>query len=456
MLLFDDGMRKLWVRYVQKRGQSYYYRRRYPDDLLGHFDGVKFKVKSLNTRLASEAAKRATALAQQDDIEWEALRIPAFQEEFLATADISRIAAGRLTQIGWPSGHPDVDPLHEYLSEKHDETIMEARNETGEHPGWDFLTPFDKEMIRLSHGGATVKRLSDALEYYLKEHAKGSDKKFNADNRRSVGHVIRLVGDWPLGKYLTVHAEQVRDALLGSVKTRTVRRHLNDIAAVFAKGIRGFDLQIARHPFESIGIVGEGSDAKKKVTFTPLELQTVSEVVHRKDDALRHIAGLLVNTGARAAEIVGLQTADLVLDADVPYIHIRPNQLRGVKTIGSTRCVPLAGVSLWSARRALALHSPKSSEWLFPHYVGTNRSGKLVVKSGSAGTAVNAWLKATLNVDKTSHCFRHTLRDRLRAVGATEAVQDDVGGWGARSVGQRYGDGYQMKLLHEYLDKAAI
>ena len=49
---------------------------------------------------------------------------------------------------------------------------------------------------------------------------------------------------------------------------------------------------------------------------------------------------LLTDTGARLAEITGLEARDV--DLDKAILHIRPNDHRGLKTKTSTRSIPLS------------------------------------------------------------------------------------------------------------------
>ena len=53
------------------------------------------------------------------------------------------------------------------------------------------------------------------------------------------------------------------------------------------------------------------------------------------------------------------------------------------------------------------------------------------------------------------HSFRHSMRDRLRAVNCPSEMIDQIGGWSKRSVGESYGEGFtldnilnQMELLN--------
>ena len=79
-----------------------------------------------------------------------------------------------------------------------------------------------------------------------------------------------------------------------------------------------------------------------------------------------------------------------------------------------------------------------------------------VCKSNSASAAINKWIKAVVGSNAVIHGFRHGFRDRLRAVEAPVDMIDQLGGWSLRSVGQGYGDGYPLDLLHRWMDKIVI
>ena len=69
--------------------------------------------------------------------------------------------------------------------------------------------------------------------------------------------------------------------------------------------------------------------------------------------------------------------------------------------------------------------------------------------------AFNYWIKTIASSNDVIHGMRHSFRDRLRAVEAPTDMIDQLGGWTLKSVGQGYGDGYDLKLLIKYLDKIA-
>ena len=64
---------------------------------------------------------------------------------------------------------------------------------------------------------------------------------------------------------------------------------------------------------------------------------------------------------------------------------------------------------MWSARRIL--ESNNDSSFAFPLY--TNEK---MTNSNSASAALNKWLRNRLGEGNAIHGFRHSMRDRLRAV----------------------------------------
>ena len=55
--------------------------------------------------------------------------------------------------------------------------------------------------------------------------------------------------------------------------------------------------------------------------------------------------------------------------------------------------------------------------------------------------------------DYVIHCFRHSLRYRLRAVECPSDIVDRIGGWITAGVGQGYGKGYPLTVLNKWMRK---
>jgi integrase len=77
-------------------------------------------------------------------------------------------------------------------------------------------------------------------------------------------------------------------------------------------------------------------------------------------------------------------------------------------------------------------------------------------KGNSTSAKLNKWMKARIKGEgKVVHSFRHSMRDRLRAVECPPDIIDQLGGWTTGGVGQGYGSGYPMEVLAKWLGRTA-
>jgi integrase len=104
-----------------------------------------------------------------------------------------------------------------------------------------------------------------------------------------------------------------------------------------------------------------------------------------------------------------------------------------------------------SERTDRRLLSQDEGDYCFPRY-----ASKTVCSRNSARAALNKWLKKQAGSDATVHGFRHSIRDRLRNVEAPTDLIDQIGGWSVQSIGQGYGDGYNIKKLYEWMQKIEL
>jgi integrase len=161
------------------------------------------------------------------------------------------------------------------------------------------------------------------------------------------------------------------------------------------------------------------------------------------DDDIRWLIALISDSGMRLSEAAGLCVSDIQLDTEIPHIKLAEHPWRPLKTPGSTRQIPLVGKSLWAAQRAI---SNTDNQFLFPRYCSDTKC-----KSDYASNTLNKWLRAYVPDGCVIHSFRHSLRDRLRAVQCPSDIVDQIGGWQTAGVGQGYGDGYKLNVLGEWM-----
>jgi hypothetical protein len=56
-------------------------------------------------------------------------------------------------------------------------------------------------------------------------------------------------------------------------------------------------------------------------------------------------------------------------------------------------------------------------------------------------------------MDASSNSFRHSLRDRLRAIECPTDVIDAIGGWTAEGIGLQYGQGHSLTIMHQWIER---
>ncbi|MDA9930391.1 tyrosine-type recombinase/integrase, partial [Alphaproteobacteria bacterium] len=170
----------------------------------------------------------------------------------------------------------------------------------------------------------------------------------------------------------------------------------------------------------------------------------VQQECYQADDEKRWLIALIADTGIRLGEGAGLLRSDFVEQDGILCVNIRPHPWRSLKTSSSERLVPLVGSSKWAAERILAQST--ESRFAFPNYNDGKRTN-----ANSASAALNKWLKPKIGQGYTIHSFRHSMRDRLRAIECPSEIIDQIGGWLTHGVGNSYGNGYPESILLEWL-----
>ena len=287
--------------------------------------------------------------------------------------------------------------------------------------------------------------LTEAQSIYLELKGTGKPETFRRAAERNVEYVIDVLGNRPIGDYNTAEAGTFRNKLFErGLSSSSVTRIFSTLRAVINITIQEHGLNV-KNAFAGIYIPQSGQrDDRKPI---PVEdIKKVQDACYDADDSLRHLVALISDTGMRLSEAVGLVKEDLHLDEVAPYIDLKPHPWRTLKTDDSTRKIPLVGASLWAAQRLI-----EQQHHLFPQYNKTDKSN-----GNSASAAANKWLRTRVPDGCVMHSFRHSLRDRLRAVECPSDIINQIGGWHTAGVGEGYGDGYPIKVLDIWMQKAEI
>tara|TARA_B100000745_G_scaffold269322_1_gene195755 strand:- start:53 stop:727 length:675 start_codon:yes stop_codon:yes gene_type:complete len=175
-------------------------------------------------------------------------------------------------------------------------------------------------------------------------------------------------------------------------------------------------------------------------------IRSVQRQCEELNDEGRWLIALISDSGMRLSEAVGLHKDDVVLDHEFPHIILKPHPWRRLKTRGSERFIPLVGSAWWAAERAI---QSSTTNFLFPRYCNETEC-----KSNSASAALNKWLSPRVPKGCVIHSFRHSFRDRLRAVECPQEITDRLGGWSVGGIGESYGSGYPIEVLSKWMNKS--
>ena len=372
--------------YLTNRNGIYYFQRRIPMDVRNHYNSHAIAC-SLKTRSRRIALRAASSLSMQLEEYWMTLRI------------------NQLTSIHCQK-----------LKTSPDRAIS----------GISFM---------------------DAKDLYLKLKAQGKAESFATYTERNVDYVIEAIGNKDLMDYEPSDGGVFRDWLTEKgLASSSVKRVFSTIRAITNLAIAEYGLDM-RSPFANV-YFPELDDIKERLPVSPHDIKLIQRHCRETNDEMRWLLALISDTGMRLAEAAGLELNDIVLDSEIPYINLKPNESRRLKTKQSSRKIPLIGLSLWAAQQ---VKSEFNGTYAFPRYTKGGRCN-----ANSASAALNKWLKQIASESVTVHSFRHSLTDRLRAVQCPRDIIDAIGGWTAGSIGEKYGEGYKLDVLHEWMLKLVI
>ena len=337
------------IPYTFNRGGYYYFSRRVPSDLIGHYSYPRV-VQGLRTRSPSQAKTRALIAAAKLDEYWCRLRMT------------------------------DPDLLGSHL-------LKDTR--TANHTASDSIS------------------LSSAINLYIQHKGQGKGKTFNLSVQRAFRYLVKACGSKDLHEYTRADAIKFRDHLVKKgLAGSSITRVLNTVRPVFNFAISEYALDI-KNPF--VGIYHNRSHGVSKRLPIPVDIiREIQKECVAYDDDMRWLVAILSDSGMRLGEAAGLLKSDLQIDGEIPYLNIQPHEWRRLKTESSNRKIPLVGQSLWAAKQILK-HT-KSSEFAFPRY---NRQQYTNANSASAALNkwLKVYVSKGQSIHSFRHSMRDRLRE---------------------------------------------
>ena len=236
-------------------------------------------------------------------------------------------------------------------------------------------------------------------------------------------------------------ANTFRDHLLERMKPNSVLRNVAVIKAAVNYVITEHSLTIP-NVFNGLKIKGAGASKEDRHPLTDEHI-AIAAPSYQNDPLAWALFITLMDTGARLSEIVGLEVQDINLQER--SITIRPNSIRGLKTKGSHRTLPLSERAL----EVLQEHrqGKDDGEAIFPNYArprGNDAASAMLMKR----------LRGVITDKKlTMHSLRHRMKDKLRNTGCPEAISMAILGHSTNTVAANYGSGYALEVMREHMER---
>ena len=299
---------------------------------------------------------------------------------------------------------------------------------------------FDANVVTVSDEPEVT--VADALQLYVRLKGTGRGKVFTRTAERNVSYLIECIGEASLSDIKPTDAGKFRDHLIAKgLSPSSVKRVMASVKAIYNLGAK--ELGVSNpNPFTGIFIPDDGKIIERLPV--PLDvIRAIQDECFLIDDENRWLIAMIADTGMRLSEAVGLLVDDIKLDETTPHITLQKHPWRPLKTASSQRDIPLMGSALRAAERIV----DQGNRFAFPRYCS-----ELKCNANSASAALNKWLKHRLPEGCVIHSFRHSLRDRLRAVECPSDIIDAIGGWTTAGVGHKYGKGHDLSVKQRWMD----
>lgn len=427
----------MWGLHLKKKGRWWHYYRSVPRTY-HDVDARRLISFSLKTSDFAEAKLKAARFSIQLDEEWQTAKTRGVSlvsqdavEKYKAAAEIQKSFGFSPKPCDELLDSELVERLRALLQD--DRPVPEQKAVLGliETPKMTMSDAFDRFWDYIRDEWRSVSRDQQRVKrnIYLKsmrnfEEAVGPVSFHDLDRK----HAIAFRSWW------------VARVESKGLKPYTGNREINSLRRMITVNL-DIDGSSKTNPFTSIRLKEEA-----EVSRIPLEMQQILTLI--KPESLPDLHSdfhllfrLLVNTGMRPVEAIGLELEDVMLDDDIPHVHVRKNGTRGLKTAHSERLLPLLGVSLRAAQDLVTMDG-----W-----------GKRLGKNMYATTVINKQLRASgIVTDKRQSLYslRHWFQDQLTKRDVIDRAQAQL--MGHKFHRPKYGYGKDLSELRDIISKFAI
>ncbi len=375
VIIIRSGAFKVMCQHIELKKNTWYYRRRIPTcaqamHKTAHDAKAPTQVYfSLMTADKVAACKKADAETRRLDALWGGLRNTRSERPN------PQVALAVLEARGFKPGdgirHRDEPPISDFIDE------LVGRYEPFEE--LPMVSPQDKLTISILNGAPIPRFMSDAKQKHFDLGKGPRGKVAEGQFNRAWLRLMAITGNIPLDQLRREHANRFAKELdQTGVSGETVRKYVAQIRPLIQTAILEFELHLT-NPFEKVTIPTLGDGPRKpRQPYAMDQTRAILERCVHVDDERRWAIAMLSESMCRLSEVIGLRKEDVFLEESVPHIWVRPNELRGLKNKASNRRVPLVGMALWAAKRAI----DTQGAYLFPVFLTSG-----VTKDFSSGSA---------------------------------------------------------------------
>lgn len=429
------------VKYLSVRGDgNFTYRRRFPSKYKILVNGqLEFKV-SLNTKNANQAIEKYGQIHAHFENLMNRLKAgKSLSSTEIEPIDVLKAKASELG-IQYKSSQDLIkdDDISQFLERlkladnlpPSDEIGLQALfgaapDEPTLNDAWDFYQEHTRdELIGLSEREISKKKTPKLLAVKRANNFLGANKLLSQITRQDAL------------SYKSYWVNRVED---GEISAATANKNIMHVRQIVSFYLEQNDLK-QTNPFSKISLKEEkGTRPAYTIQFLKDKWLQGSPFETLSHEAL-HIVYAIMDTGTGPKEICGLAPEDIHLDHDIPYIEIKPNQFRKLKTGHRDRKIPLVGMSL----KALKQYPTGFSSYRTPN------------GPDNFSANVNKYLKTHNLIETDQHgiySLRHTFKNRMREHGFPAELQNYLMGHKDSSMGAKYGDVYNPKHTLTYMEK---
>jgi len=437
--------------YLIQRNGFWQYHRRVPKAYVGlggkrsRFVVISTKIAVANDRTGAKAARVSARLNEQQEAHWRSLASGTPGKE--RWKDAVTIARSHGLDYLTPA-EASQQRLEELLARIETLKVGDRKNDVAVVDA--VLGAVDKPRVMLSD---LFDEYEKTQQTPLSKMSPNQKRKWTNAKKRAVEILIEQRGDKALQDLTRADANAYADfwearTIAEGISPNSANKNISHIGgmirAVDKRLKLGLDLVFS-------GTRLEGGRDGNRSPFTVEHIRNVilaPGALDALNDEARDVVYIVMETGCRPSEIVNLTKARIKLGGDLPFIRVEAEG-RLLKTEHSERDIPLVGMALEAMKRHPAG---------FPRYFDKGDSLSAAImkhfKSHNLLPAVGEDVPVKKRPKYGNYSFRHSLKDRLKAVECPEEMIDEIVG---HATGKpKYGDGYGLKLKAKYLNAIAM